>query len=321
MHDLAVIVVSTNEAHWLVPCLSTLYAHVGPISIEVVVADNESTDGTADLVEREFPQARTVRCENRGFSHANNRGLETTSSRYVLFLNPDTEILEGTFAELVEELDRRPTIGLVGVNQRSPEGDLHPTIRYFPNALRALGDALGADRLPRRPSWLGERESDLSRYERDVPCDWTIGSFMLVRREAIDAAGVLDDRFFIYSEEVDFCLRIRRAGWEIHHLPSMTILHHVRKGGTARTVNERMVRQNAFAQLQYARKNFSPAHRGAFRAALFLRYGLRSLAFGRNGDFDRQRRAAARAAARIVLGLGEPPFPLDDRPAGARSAR
>src|SRR5207302_231601 len=114
MHDLAVIVISTNEAQWLRPCLSSVFAHAGEISVDVVVADNQSTDGTRELVEGEFPGARVVTCENRGFAHANNRGLETTDARYVLFLNPDTEVLAGTFAEVLDELDRRPELGLVG---------------------------------------------------------------------------------------------------------------------------------------------------------------------------------------------------------------
>ena len=308
MHDLAVIIISTNEANWLRPCLRTVFERVGPIEIDVVVADNASTDETRDVVTSDFPQARIVGCENRGFAHANNRALETTDARYVLFLNPDTEILGGTLAELVEALDRRPTVGLIGVNQVNARGELHPTIRRFPNALRSLGDSLGLERLPYRPAWLGERELDLSLYKQERSCDWTIGSFMFVRREALDEAGPLDERFFIYSEEVDLCLRIRQAGWEIRHLPAMTILHQVEKGGSARTINERMVRQSAYAQLQYAHKNFSRIHRTLFRGVLLLRYALRSLLPSRERAYGQKRRAAARNAARLVLGLGEPPF-------------
>ena len=143
MNDLAVIVVSTNEAQWLRACLSSVFEHRGACSLEVVVADNESTDGTAALVEEEFPEARVVRCVNRGFAHANNRALETTNARYVLFLNPDTEIRDGTFEALVRHLDEHPDVGLAGVIQLTPEGEIYPTIRYFPNALRALGQSLG----------------------------------------------------------------------------------------------------------------------------------------------------------------------------------
>src|SRR5919198_6150190 len=114
MHDLAIITVSTNEAQWLRPCLSTVFAHIGDVSVDVVVVDNECHDRTADLVATEFPDARVVRSRNHGFSHANNRGLMTCNARYVLFLNPDTEILDGTFADLVRLMDSRPSVGLIG---------------------------------------------------------------------------------------------------------------------------------------------------------------------------------------------------------------
>jgi GT2 family glycosyltransferase len=302
--DLAVIVVSTNEAHWLRPCLRSVLDRAGGIALDVVVADNESVDGTRELVEREFPEARVVTCANRGFAHANNRALQTCDARHVLFLNPDTEVVAGTLAELVRRLDGRPGVGLVGVRQISPDGTLHPTMRRFPSLLRALGDAFGLERLPLRPAWLGERELDLARYEREFELDWTIGSFMLARREAIESAGFMDERFFVYSEETDFCLRIRRAGWRVVHDPGLTIVHHVRKGGEARTANERMVRQNAFAQLEYARKNFGRPYAAAYRGALVLRYALRALP----GAGSRERRAAAAAAVRLLLGAGEPPF-------------
>src|SRR5262245_19858103 len=158
MHDLAVIVVSTNEAKWLRPCLASVFAHRGECSMDVVVADNSSTDGTAELVAEEFPDARVVQCVNRGFAHANNRGLMTTNARYVLFLNPDTEVKEGTFGALVRYLDEHADVGLAGVIQLTPEGEIYPTIRYFPNAVRALGRALGSERLPLRTTLLRERE-------------------------------------------------------------------------------------------------------------------------------------------------------------------
>ncbi|MDX6408603.1 MAG: hypothetical protein QOE13_1674, partial [Gaiellaceae bacterium] len=203
------IIVSTNEAHWLRPCLSTVFERAGGASLDVVVADNQSTDGTRELVETEFPQARVVTCENRGFAHANNRGFMASEARYVLFLNPDTEILEGTFGDLVHALDARPQVGLIGVKQVTADGALFPTIRRFPNAARAFGEALWSERFPFRASWLGERELDMSVYEREVECDWTSGSYMLARREALLSGGILDERFFIYGEEPDLCLRMK----------------------------------------------------------------------------------------------------------------
>jgi GT2 family glycosyltransferase len=302
VHDLAVIVVSTNQAHWLRRCLPTVTERAGGLALDLVVVDNGG-DGAADLVEREFPAARAIRCENRGFAHANNVALRTCAARHVLLLNPDTELLDGTLAGLVAELDRRPDVGVIGVRQVAADGSVYPSMRGFPTVGRVLGDALGLERLPGRPPWLGEREVRLERYGAEFDGDWTIGSFMLVRGDALAGVGLLDERFFIYSEEVDFCLRVRRAGWRVVHVPRMTILHHVQNGSLARAGDERVVRQNALSQLIYARKNFTGPYRAAFRGALLFRYGLRSW------TGDGPQRAAARAAAAVVLGRdGEPPY-------------
>ena len=122
---------------------------------------------------------------------------------------------------------------------------------------------------------------------------------MLARREALDAVGGFDERFFLYSEEVDLCLRMRRAGWQIVHVPTLTILHH---GSDGRALDPRLAGQSAWAQLQYARKHLPPHSQAAFRAALLLRYGARSL------HPEPRRRRAARAATALLLGRRPPPF-------------
>ena len=301
---LAIIVISTNEARWLRPCLSTVFDHAGGIDLDVVVIDNESTDGTRELVEDEFPDARVIRSQNKGFAHANNRGVFATSAPYVLFLNPDTEILEGTFEELVREFDDTTALGLAGVKQVTPDGELFPTVRRFPSTTRYWGEALASEKLPFRASWLGERELDMSRYETSINCDWTSGSFMLVRREALESAGYLDERFFIFSEEVDLCLRIREAGWEIKHLPSMTILHHADKAG----FNPRITAQEAYARRQYLRKHFGPVRRVACVSALYVRHAIRAVAPGKERTLAHARRTAARAALRVLAQVDPPPF-------------
>ena len=315
MDDLAVIVVSTNEGRWLHPCLRTILSHQGDCRLDLVVVDNESTDDTRTVV-AEFPAARIVLSRNRGFAHANNRGLMTTDARYVLFLNPDTEIRSGTFEELVHALDQRSEVGLAGVVQLDSDGQIYPTIRRFPNALRALGGAFGGERLPVRPKWLLERELDIKQYQREADCDWTSGSFMFVRREALESAGFMDERFFIYSEEPDLCLRLKGAGWQVRHLPQMTIVHHAGKAG----IRPRMSAQDAYTRIQLARKHFSPAHRMAYEVALALGYLVRAIApDGREASAGR--RAGAQAALRVLLGIDGPPFGAPPRQAVAgRSA-
>jgi N-acetylglucosaminyl-diphospho-decaprenol L-rhamnosyltransferase len=304
MDDVAVVIVSTNEARWLRPCLRTVLEHMGDVQVDVVVADNESIDGTRELVESEFPWARVVTCKNKGFGHANNRALMTCDARYVLFLNPDTEIIDGTLEDLVRALDERPTIGLVGGRQLATDGQVFPTIRRRPTAVRGLCEALGSERLPFRAGWLGERELNMDLYDTELSCDWVSGSFMFARREAIESAGLMDERFFIYSEETDLCHRIRRAGWEIRHLPVMTILHHFEKAG----ISPRMEAQAAYARLQFARKNFAPPYRAAYVSTLYVRYLLRAALGGTDRARSRARRAASRRALRVLVGLEQPPF-------------
>jgi GT2 family glycosyltransferase len=303
LNDLAIIVVSTNEADWLRPCLTSVYEHAGSADLDVVVANNMSTDETADVVRVEFPKARTFVCENRGFAYANNRAIMTTDARYVLLLNPDTEVVEGTFSDLVAALDDRPHVGVAGVRQLTLDDELYPTMRRFPNAARALGEALGSERLPFKAPFLGERILDLSLYDREFAADWTAGSFMVCRREALESAGYLDERFFMYSEETDLCLRIKKAGWAVHHLPVMTIRHHFTR---SRYMPKREA-QRAYANRHYAEKNFSPVHAALFLGAVGLRFSIRSILPGRSPE-RQQRREGSRAGVAALLGLRPPPY-------------
>ncbi len=312
--DLTVVIVSFNDASWLPRCLQSLRRQAGVIDFEVVLVDNGS-DGAGELTRRQFPDVHAVQIENRGFGNGNNVGAMSGSGRYVLFLNPDTELVRGTLRELIDALDRRPEVGLAGVRQMTADGTLWPTIRYFPNAVRALGDALGCERWPRRPRWAGERELDPALYEVEVECDWTSGSFMLARREALLSAGLFDERFFLYAEEPDLCLRIKRAGWAVRHLPLMTIVHHARKAG----IRPELSAQEAFARAQYARKHFAAPHRGAYLTALGAGHLLRA---GLHADGQRsERQAAARLALRTLLGVSEPPFGPPPHAALIRSGR
>ncbi len=297
------VVVSTNEGHWLPRCLTTVYEHAGDASVQVIVVDNSSTDGTREIVERGFPQATVVTSPNRGFAYGNNRGIEQAHARYVLLLNPDTEVLEGTFGELVTILDSRPEIGLAGAIQLRGDHTVGLTLHRFPTVGRAFGDALSCERWPVQPAWACPRVTDPDVYARQTECDWTSGSFLLVRREALLAAGLLDERFFIYSEEPDLCRRIRTAGWQIWHLPEMTIVHHAGKAG----VRPRMLAQDAYARKQYATKHFTRAHRALYLAGLRARHAIRLVA-ARSGEDAAKLREGARLSLHTLSGRVPPPF-------------
>jgi len=299
---LSVIIVSHNSAEWLGACLSSVRERSGSLDMEIIVVDSGSTDDTVGFVHREFPDVRVLTTENRGFASANNRGLEVVNGSWVLFLNPDTRILSGTLEGLVTLLRARPIVGLAGVKQIDEDGIMDPTMRRFPNAVRTFFDGVGAERLPFQASWKGERVLDIPLYDRETPCDWTVGSFMLARKDAIDEVGGMDERFFLYCEETDLCLRLRRGGWEIVHFPQMTIFHQ-----SSRTPSDALSRQMAFARRQYMTKHFGRVHRVAGTVALGFGYAVRSLSPSRGREAAR-RRAVARAALWTLLGLTAPPF-------------
>ena len=254
-------------------------------------------------MESRVPAGAGRELANRGFAYGNNRGLEHTDARYVLLLNPDTEIIDGTFGELVDAARRAPACGsgrrAPADRRRHTVADDPPLPERRPRArrgalLRALAGPPGVGRASACSTW--------SAYERERECDWTSGSFMLARREALLSAGLLDERFFIYSEEPDLCLRIKRAGWQVRHLPQMTIVHHAGKGG----VRPRMVAQDAYARKQYAQKHFGGLSRAAFVAACALGLLIRAICPG--GSEAEARRAGARLALGTLLGRVAPPF-------------
>ena len=293
MHDVCAIIVSHNGKRWLDAALSSLFASAGGLGLDVVVVDNGS-DGSAAYVNERFPDARVITCANRGFGAANNVGLATADARYVLFLNPDTEVLSGSLADLVAVLDRRPDLGLVGVRQVGGKGQLAPSIRRFPSTANMLGEALAVEKVPWLKRHLGERVLDWEAYGRETPCDWTSGSFMFVRREALADCDGFDERFFLFSEETDLCWRLRQAGWGIAHLPLVTIRHYE----SERSASPTMEAQSAYARLQFARKHFSRI--SPYRWAMALRYLLRAV-IPTKGHGDRRRQEAGRAALAAVL--------------------
>jgi N-acetylglucosaminyl-diphospho-decaprenol L-rhamnosyltransferase len=301
--ELAIIIVSSNNGQWLPACFSSIRRHTGDIAIDLVVVDSGSTDDTEELVAAE-PLARLITCENHGFAYANNRGIEATDTDWVLLLNPDTEIVAGSLAELVAHARSRPDLGVAGVRQVGADGSLQYTIRRFPSVLRSLGEALGSESWPVRGSLLGERVLDPEPYGLETACDWTSGSFMLIRRAALLEAGLLDERFFLYAEEPDLCLRIRRQGWSVVHLPTLTIIHH----GGNESASPLHAAQRAYARRLLMEKHFSPPRRMLGVAAMALGYGLRAVAGGRRRADAPVKRANSRAALATLLRLRPPPF-------------
>jgi GT2 family glycosyltransferase len=288
-----------------VQALRSAHARTGAIDVEWLLVDSGSTDGTPELLEAAFPELVVSRLANVGFAAANNSIIARARGRWLLLLNPDMEIVEGTLAELVAALDARPEIGAASVIQQWPDGRVQETIRRFPSPSRQLGEALWLARVPGL-SVLSEEERHPAAYRAERSADWLVGGFLVVRRKAVEVTGGLDERFFLFSEETDWCLRLRAAGWDVRHLPVMTVTHH-----TGRMARPDLFAQNSHSKLLYARKHFGLVRRATFRTALAARHALRMLlllpvAAARPGL--RPRLEAERRALLVVLGWSAPPF-------------
>jgi len=303
--DLSVIVVTHNRAELALTTLRSAAAAVRSLQVEWIVVDSGSTDGTPDAIEAALPDVRVLREDNIGFAAANNRGLQHVRGRYVLLLNPDVEIDSGTFDELVATLDKRPEIGVASVVQNAPDGTLQYSIRRFPSAWLSLGEALAAARWTPLRGWR-EEEPRTARYRSESSADWLVGAFLIARAQALTEVGPLDERFFLYSEETDWCFRFHRAGWGVSHLPTMTITHH-----SGHAPGADLAAQQSYAKILFARKHYGRMRAEGLRAALVLRHMLRgalATVAGRLRPRWAARATVERRALAVVLGLSEPPF-------------
>jgi N-acetylglucosaminyl-diphospho-decaprenol L-rhamnosyltransferase len=303
--DVSAIVVTHQGRDLALDVLRSARRAAGAIDVEWLVVDSGSTDGTPDAIEHALPDVTVVRRPNIGFAAANNVGIALARGRYLLLLNPDVEIVDGTLAELVAAMDARPAVGVGSSTTHYPDGELQASIRRFPSPARQLGEALMLTRLPRFRH-LTEDETRPEAYEREQSADWLSGSFLLARREAVHQAGGLDERFFLFSEETDWCLRVRAAGWDIRHFPTLRLTHH-----TGRTDRPDLYAQNSYSKVLYARKHMGVPARAVFRAALALRHALRwaglALPALRRPEL-RERVAAERLALLVVLGVEAPRY-------------
>lgn len=315
--DLSVIVVTHNGREMALTTLRSALSSVGTASVEWLVVDAGSSDGTPDAIEEEFGQMRVFRQGNRGFAASNNVALGEAAGRYVLLLNPDVEILSGTLGELVAAMDARPGVGLASVIQRGTDGELQASIRRFPSPMRSLGESLFAAYWPILRT-AQELETRPARYQQEGQVEWLVGAFLIARREAVQAVGPMDERFFLYSEEIDWCYRFWQAGWPVAHLPVMTITHH--SGGRSRGD---LMAQLSHSRLLFAAKHYGPARRAGIRAALALGHLVRIAVFGvaalvRPSQVERVR--AERAGLRVILGLSAPPLGPYAKPPAATEA-
>jgi GT2 family glycosyltransferase len=266
--ELEVVVVSHGAEALLRRCLRSLAEH--PISsgeMRVTVVDSGSPDGTPDMVEAEFPEVRLLRCENIGFSAANNLVLRQSQAKAALLLNPDTEVYAGALDAALERLRSDGKIGMVGVKLVTESGELdHACKRSFPTPLSALAHFTGLGGSQYRAAHLGDDEPG--------EVDAVNGAFMLCRAEAVREVGLLDEGYWLYMEDLDWCHRFWDANWKVFYEPAGVVLHV--KGGSS--PRRRAARQEiAFhrGMGRFYRRFDAPRHNPLLNAAVYAGIGVK----------------------------------------------
>ena len=273
--DLEVVVVSHGAEGLLRNCLRSLAEHPAEGEMRVTVVDSGSPDSTPEMVEREFPEVRLVRRKNIGFSAANNVVLRDSEARAVLLLNPDTEVHAGALDAALARLWSERRIGMVGVKLVTESGELdHACKRSFPTPLGALAHFTGIGRSEDAGNTLSQyRATELGEDEAGE-VDAVNGAFMLCRAEAVREAGLLDEGYWLYMEDLDWCHRFWDAGWKVFYEPAGTALHV--KGGSSG--GRRAPRQEiAFhrGMARFYRRFDAPRHNPVLNAAVYAGIGAK----------------------------------------------
>ena len=225
--DLSIIIVSVNSGHFLQPCLSSLQNGLAGLQAEIIMVDNLCGDDSAALTRGIFPDARIIRREQRcGFAQANNIAAAQAVGRYLLLLNPDTEVRPGALPALVRYLDTYPRVGIAGAQLLNPDGTLQYSCRTFPTVRSIFFRGLPFCPKSLRRQMVREYLMLDWDHAKADSVDWVMGACLCARRAAVNEVGLLDEGFFLYYEDIDWCYRMWQQQWEVHYVPDAVVLHH-----------------------------------------------------------------------------------------------
>ncbi|MDO7908858.1 glycosyltransferase family 2 protein [Paenibacillus sp. JX-17] len=273
--DVSILIVSYNTCRLTLDCLDSVFASKTGYQYEVIVIDNQSSDDSVQAIGDKYPEITLItNDENTGFATANNQGMEAAQGRYILLLNSDTVIQDDTLQTMIEFMDNNENVGASGCKVILPDGSLDKACkRGFPTPSASFYYAFGFSKFfPDHPKFnqyqLGHLDAD-EAYEVDC----LVGAFMLVRRETIDQIGGLDETFFMYGEDIDWCYRMKQAGWGIYYYPQTCIVHL--KGGSARLRPKKVIYEFHRAMWVFYRKHYSKQYNLFTSTAVYLGIGVK----------------------------------------------
>jgi len=268
--DLSVIIVSWNVRELLESCLASIRKGQGELLLEVIVVDAGSSDNSAEMVRQKYPETSLIeRADNVGFPKGNNIGMRVAKGRYILLLNPDTEVIDNALLTMVAYMENHRDVGVVGGKLIYPDGSIQSSRRRFPNLITGLFESTWLE--PFAPNRVLEQyyAQDLAK-DKPVDVDWLMGACLMVRSEVVGQIGLMDEAYFMYSEELDWCRRIKEANWRVIYLPSAVIMHHEGKSSEQAVVSRHINYQRA--KLRYFRKYHGQYPAALIRIVLLFNY-------------------------------------------------
>lgn len=300
--DLSIVIIEWNTIDLLRDCLRSVYENCTGLNVEVVVVDNASVDGSPEMVEAEFPQVIQIRnTENRGFAAANNQGFERCTGRHVLLLNSDTYVLGGVLKQSVAYLDSHPNVGAMGCRVLNPDRTMQRTCSMWPRLLDLFFMSSGLWKL-KRPRIFGRYQMTHWKRNSEREVEVISGCYLMVRQSVLEQVGPLDEDFFFFGEETDWCRRMRDAGWRLMFAPVGEIVHY--GSASARKLNHRRDLMLTDATIRLHRK-----HGGAAAAvtawAILFGFNLSRAAFWSLRSATRSAGASDRARhfRNVVFGM------------------
>jgi len=279
--DLSVIILSFNTRDLLRQCLKAVYAsNLGKYEQEVIVCDNGSQDQSLAMVKKEFPQAVVIANHgNIGFAAGNNPGIKRAKGRYILLLNSDTEVNPATFKTIVDYLEHHNEVGAATCKLVLPDGTMDPAChRGFPTPWAAFTYFGGLEKLFPHSAIFSQYHQTSKDLNTIHEVDMISGAFFLVKREVIKQIGLLDEDYFFYGEDMDWCFRMKRAGWKIIFNPNVTVLHRKKQSGRAHLDQKRRLGTEIFFfkyNKLFYQKNYDKRYPRVLMCLIYFLFDLR----------------------------------------------
>ena len=283
---LSVLIVNWNTRELLRACLQSLRRYPLSEPMEVWVLDNASQDGSAEMVRSEFPEVQLIASErNLGYAAGNNLLLEKAQGDYLLLLNPDTEVTQGALDTAVQYMREHPEVAALGAKLIYPDGRVQRSVRGFPEPEAVMWEYLGLARLFPRSRRFGAYRMTWFTYDQMAEVDQPMGTFLMLSRRAVRAVGLMDERFPIFFNEVDWCYRAKKEGLKIVFHPDVVIIHH--GGASTRQVRPQMIWESHRSLQKFYQKHYRQclpkAIYWSIMGSITLNAWLRTLGKGREG--------------------------------------